>query len=538
MGLNNYPYTNFHELNADWILEQLKEEKAKVLALETWKTGTDSEIAALTDRLTTVENFISDIESGIVPQEFLDSLMAYVQNNFDTLAEPLQEQIDTNSASISSINSKLASKLDNLKIANVIQYGADSTGVNDSTVAIQDAIDENDIIIFDKGTYLSNRITIPSGKYIIGYAAEIVCTDSIMFLNDYNGSGSYDSNSDIHIEGIQFTKASSVSNCGFIALGHMKNAEISNCIFNNSEGYHNIELNACQNIRIVNNRFQSQRYVEAVQLDYALDYASFPFWQNYIYDNTICNDIVIDSNTFINTIWDPNNSNYQPACIGSHNANNRVTNVRIINNFVNRFNTFVHFAGLFEEGSIDNNIVYGCLRGVELEGSHRSSISNNKLVSIYASANSNAENCGISLKTANQIEHIDISHNIIKNFNAHGISVKGNIIMIANNMINGCGMHGIYIPGDCTQAMIENNVTAGNHVRGGSYYDMYVDSALSVLTMAGNHWIVNNAVSTSSFNNTGSNTQNSQIALNRFTTKTVSGSGYVQHANYMNGSFN
>lgn len=127
MALNNFPYTNLHSLNLDWILDLLKEEEARILSLETWKTGTDSQIADLTSRLEQVESFISDIESGIVPQDFLNSLMAYVQDNFDTLAEPLQQAVDSLRTDLTTAQNTI-NRMKHLKNAKYIIIG-DSYGV-------------------------------------------------------------------------------------------------------------------------------------------------------------------------------------------------------------------------------------------------------------------------------------------------------------------------------------------------------------------------------------------------------------------------
>ena len=63
----------------------------------------------------------------------------------------------------------IISGLDSLLIAvSVIDYGAKGDGVTNDTEAIQNCINENDVVFLPAGTYLVTTINIPSGKQIIG----------------------------------------------------------------------------------------------------------------------------------------------------------------------------------------------------------------------------------------------------------------------------------------------------------------------------------------------------------------------------------
>lgn len=156
MGLNNYPYSNFHEMNLDWILEQFQKEVARLEALEAfavqagqditqlksqvntlntaittlrnaqntlterqdalellvngynqrittntnniaslaaWQTTANSTLADHESRIDTLEDTIDDLVTEGLPQQVIDDLMDYVRDNLPELLEPLEADI-------------------------------------------------------------------------------------------------------------------------------------------------------------------------------------------------------------------------------------------------------------------------------------------------------------------------------------------------------------------------------------------------------------------------------------------------------------
>lgn len=66
MGLwDHLPYTNFHELNLDWIITTIKELKAKVVELDAWMAQHKTEYAELVVRVTALENEINTFETHV-----------------------------------------------------------------------------------------------------------------------------------------------------------------------------------------------------------------------------------------------------------------------------------------------------------------------------------------------------------------------------------------------------------------------------------------------------------------------------------------
>lgn len=71
---NIYPYTDFHELNLDWILKHFKEFLDEIDALNAWKTEHEAEYEELKD-------LYDDILAGRFPESMTDALEQWVIRN-------------------------------------------------------------------------------------------------------------------------------------------------------------------------------------------------------------------------------------------------------------------------------------------------------------------------------------------------------------------------------------------------------------------------------------------------------------------------
>ena len=81
MGVfDHFPYTNFHELNLDWILKQYTELTAKVTILQQWMTTHKTEYQEAMTRLAAVENEIDTFEQQV--QDEFDRLKAEIDADF------------------------------------------------------------------------------------------------------------------------------------------------------------------------------------------------------------------------------------------------------------------------------------------------------------------------------------------------------------------------------------------------------------------------------------------------------------------------
>ncbi len=87
---DDYPYTNFHELNLDWFIEKFKEIfdewDALYAEMNEWKTETE---AGLEEWKTDTEQDISDWESGIISDlnDWEDEFETLFNNTFDNLSQ-------------------------------------------------------------------------------------------------------------------------------------------------------------------------------------------------------------------------------------------------------------------------------------------------------------------------------------------------------------------------------------------------------------------------------------------------------------------
>lgn len=68
---NDFPYTDFHELNLSWVLKQIKALIEHMKQIDTWKEEYQSTVDDL-------EKFYDDLINGRYPQEFVDNLYRWM----------------------------------------------------------------------------------------------------------------------------------------------------------------------------------------------------------------------------------------------------------------------------------------------------------------------------------------------------------------------------------------------------------------------------------------------------------------------------
>lgn len=119
---NHYPYTDFHEFNADWVLSQVQEFKAYldsikpiieqlqtfydlVNELQTEVNALSDEVGTYSDRISELENGIRDIRIMINNLENELIRMITDESNARKAADnDLQDQIDQISQAIANVN--------------------------------------------------------------------------------------------------------------------------------------------------------------------------------------------------------------------------------------------------------------------------------------------------------------------------------------------------------------------------------------------------------------------------------------------------
>lgn len=78
---HKYPYSDFHELNADWLISAYNELIVEVDALDSWKATHETEYEEL-------KSFMDMINAGILPDAVYEKLRQWFYDNaFDLVGE-------------------------------------------------------------------------------------------------------------------------------------------------------------------------------------------------------------------------------------------------------------------------------------------------------------------------------------------------------------------------------------------------------------------------------------------------------------------
>lgn len=105
--LPNYPYTDFHRLNADWILEKTKEAAALVEGAESRFAALESDVASLQQGLGIVEQQVSGHEEWL---QNLEGRMDAAESDIDNLeadVDALDGRLDTADSDIETLQQGL-----------------------------------------------------------------------------------------------------------------------------------------------------------------------------------------------------------------------------------------------------------------------------------------------------------------------------------------------------------------------------------------------------------------------------------------------
>ena len=155
--INKYPYTDFHELNLDWLLDHYKGLVSQLDYINTWISQHKIDYEDALNRLTIVESEINDFESQINAafdqlkidnQKQLDDALANINSEVD--AKIAQFTIDVNNA-IDSLNSDF----ETLRLQILNELTSFKTQINREIINLRSLIEGNNQYIF---AWVDNRI--------------------------------------------------------------------------------------------------------------------------------------------------------------------------------------------------------------------------------------------------------------------------------------------------------------------------------------------------------------------------------------------
>ena len=246
---HDYPYTNAHEMNLDWILAKVKElmgevDTFKVVNSITWGGlhNPSKEYAAWTIVDTPEHNGYISIKPVPVGVTIDNPDYWVLVADYSALYADIQNRIVNAENNIDA----LQTKSNNLGFANVKDYGATGNGSDDDTEAINAALNASTNVYFPAGTYkISNTLYGKTNMHIFGNSPEntIIMRDDSLSQNwDTMQIGSPANHAQACIiEGLWFLRNLVYDDNGItnkldsgvchLRISYGQNFEVKNCMF-------------------------------------------------------------------------------------------------------------------------------------------------------------------------------------------------------------------------------------------------------------------------------------------------------------------
>ena len=417
--------------------------------------------------------------------------------------------ISGNAGDIIDINTEL----DTLAYVSIEMYGAHTSDLTGTLnrIAIQATIDavagdsSRKGVYIPNGTYLiDDYLTVPSDMHVLGANGAVLKAGNLtmngMLVNaNATLSGVYDGDENITIENILFdcNRTTTGQDITCIGIAHAKNIHVINCDFTAWSEWHAVEYNACSDSSVRGCRFydaiKADLNEEAVQLDLATSFGSFPWPSGFPYDGTPCKNILIDNCVFDNVA----------TGIGTHNkvTDTIVSGVKIYNcKFYNLFERAIsginwsewEVSGCVMEGGgtefikayydaitttglvygldFHDNTIIGAQFGLDLD---YNVVVNNAVDGVNYSSNVHKNLSASALAravwvrgaTGILVKNITCNDNLVDVTDKHGLTFDYcSHVMCANNTVLGCANTGI-VSYSSSNVTISNNIVKLNTLK-------------------------------------------------------------------------
>lgn len=365
----------------------------------------------------------------------------------DARVEATEQRIQENQNRIKTLEGKA------YPVVNVKQFGAVGDGSTDDTQAIQSALDlAHDInssgveIFVPDGEYMIStpliiysrtRLHLSKGAVIVRKASPSPAN----MLRSAAGGGGYEGQQNIEVVGGTWDgNASSTTTSTLLSFAHCRNVVIRDTTVKNWYENHALELNGVQGGKVLNCFFQDHLgggLREAIQIDLMKSSAQYPWYGPY--DNTPCDDILIEGCTFVRCV----------RGVGSHSSTPGVlhTNIQIQNNHFKDLTNQAIRGMNYDNCVISGNVMENVGMGIEFKTNDttcgNSSISGN----VVKGTNRTTTGDGIWVLGENSkayIKNVSVTGNTIENSSQHGIRLENvRKSVVDGNSVDRCRVHGI-----------------------------------------------------------------------------------------------
>lgn len=82
---DDFPNTNFHEINLDWFLKVANYVKTTADTMNEWKAAHEKEYEELLQHVNAIQDWIDGLEEGDIPEALINGLAAWIDKNIEDL---------------------------------------------------------------------------------------------------------------------------------------------------------------------------------------------------------------------------------------------------------------------------------------------------------------------------------------------------------------------------------------------------------------------------------------------------------------------